>query len=93
MIGSVPEMDGHPFTFGDLFCIRAIKIVKRGGKVMVFNASFNNISVIVAVSFIGGGKRSTRRKPPTYRKSLRNFITYCCIAYTSPEWDSKSQHK
>ena len=30
-------------------------------------------SYIVAVSFIGGGKRSTRRKPPTYRKSLTNF--------------------
>ena len=29
----------------------------------------------VAVSFIGGGTGSTRRKPPSYRKSLRNFIT------------------
>jgi len=29
----------------------------------------------VAVSFIGGGNRSTRRKPPTCRKSLTNFIT------------------
>jgi len=34
---------------------------------MVFDATFNN--------FIGGGSRSTRRKPPTYRKSLTNFIT------------------
>jgi len=33
--------------------------------VMVFNATFNNISV--AVSFIGGGNRSTQRKPPTCR--------------------------
>jgi len=32
---------------------------------------------IVAVSFIVGGKRSTRRKPTTCRKSLTNFITYC----------------
>jgi hypothetical protein len=32
-------------------------------------------SYIVAVSFIGGGNRSTRRKPPTYPKSLTNFIT------------------
>jgi len=24
---------------------------------------------------IGGGNQSTRRKPPTYRKSLTNFIT------------------
>jgi hypothetical protein len=25
-----------------------------------------------------------QRKPPTCRKSLTNFITYCCIEYTSP---------
>ena len=30
-------------------------------------------SYIVAVSFIGGGNRSTRRKPLTCRKSLTNF--------------------
>jgi len=37
---------------------------------MVFNASFNNISVyIVAVSFSDGGNQST------CRKSLANFIT------------------
>ena len=29
-------------------------------------------------------KRTTRRKPPTCRKSLTNFITSCCIKYTSP---------
>jgi len=39
----------------------------------------------MAVSFIGGGNRSTRRKLPTYRKSLTNFITQCCIGYTS-QW-------
>jgi hypothetical protein len=33
----------------------------------------------------GGGNRSTRRKPPTYRKSLTNFISSSCIEYTSPE--------
>jgi len=38
----------------------------------------------MAVSFIGGGNRSTRKKTPAYRKSLTNFITYCCIEYTSP---------
>jgi len=32
-------------------------------------------SYIVAVSFIGGGNWSTRRKPPTCRKSLTDFIT------------------
>jgi hypothetical protein len=33
------------------------------------------ISYILAVSFIGGGNRSTRRKPSTCRKSLTIFIT------------------
>jgi len=32
-------------------------------------------SYIVSVSFIGGGNRSNRRKPPTCRKSLTNVIT------------------
>jgi hypothetical protein len=36
------------------------------------------------VSFIGGGNRSTRRKPHTCCKSLTNVITQCCIEYTSP---------
>ena len=38
-------------------------------------------SYIVAVSFIDGGNQRTRSKPPTCRKSLRNFIT-CYIEYT-----------
>ena len=44
-----------------------------GGEVgvMVFNATFNS-SYIMAVSFIGV---ESRRKPPTCRKSLTNFIT------------------
>jgi len=33
---------------------------------------------------IGGRHRSTRRKPPTCRKSLTNLITYCWIECTSP---------
>jgi hypothetical protein len=36
-------------------------------------------SYIVAVTFIGGGNRSNQRIPPTCRRSLTNFITYCCI--------------
>ena len=52
---------------------------------MVFGAPFNNISYIVVVSFIGGGHRSTRRKPPTCRKSWKNFIKQCCIDYTSAD--------
>ena len=38
---------------------------------------------IMAVSFIGGGNRSLRRKPSPCRKSLTNFITQCCIEHTS----------
>jgi hypothetical protein len=38
-------------------------------------------SYIVAVSFIGGGNRSIRRKPPTHRKSLTKLYN---IMYTSP---------
>ena len=34
-----------------------------------------DFSYIVVVSFIGGGNRSTQRKPPICRKSLTNFIT------------------
>ena len=30
-----------------------------------------------------GGNRSTKRKPPICRTSLTNFITKCCIEYTS----------
>ena len=48
---------------------------------MVFNAT--NFRYIMAVSFIGGGNRSTRRKRWTCSKSLTNFITKCCIEYTS----------
>ena len=52
--------------------------------------SFGNI---VAVSFIDGENQNTLRKPSTCRKSLTNFITYCCIVYTSHEWDSNSQRQ
>ena len=44
-------------------------------------------SYIVVVSFIGGGNLGTQTKPPTCRKSLTNFITYCCIEYTLPWTD------
>ena len=43
-------------------------------RVLVFNATY--ISYIVAVSFIGGGNQSMRRKPLTCRKSLTNLILY-----------------
>jgi len=34
-----------------------------------------SLNYIVAVIFIGGENRSTRRKPPNGRKSLTNFNT------------------
>jgi hypothetical protein len=61
--------------------------------VMVYNAIFNNISVIssMAVSFISGGNWSVRRKPQTCGKSLRSFITSYCVEYISQERDLNSQ--
>ena len=44
----------------------------------MIKATFNNISVTSWMN------RSTRRKPPTCRKSLTNLIINCCIEYTSP---------
>ena len=60
---------------------KTIKLVR----VMVFNATYiilsQYFSYILVVSFIGEGNR---RKPPTCRSSLTNFITQYCIEYTSP---------
>jgi hypothetical protein len=47
-------------------------------RVMVLNDTFNILVIswrYSLVGFIGGGNRSTQRKPPTCRKSLTNFIT------------------
>ena len=52
------------------------------GWVMVFNTTFNNISVISWQSVLLVGDL---RKPPTCRKPLTNFITSCCIEHTSPK--------
>ena len=48
-------------------------IKKRGYSVQRHFQQY--FSYIVVVNFIGGGNRNTRRKPPTCRKSLTNFIT------------------
>ena len=52
-------------------------------RVMVFNTTFNNIIVISWRSALLVDQ-STQRKLQTCRKSLTNFITLCCIKYTSP---------
>ena len=67
----------------DFFCTFHCKLVWFG---LVYDVSRHfqqYFSYIVAVSCIGEGNLSTRRKPPTCRKSLTNFITYCCVKYTS----------
>jgi hypothetical protein len=48
----------------------------RQGSPKVFECHFQHyFSYIMAVSFIGGGNWSTRKKQLTCRKSLTNFIT------------------
>ena len=65
-----------PFFFLDTGIVSLFKYYWKMRGVMVFNATFNNISsYIVAVSFIGGGYWSAQRKPPNCHKSLTNFIT------------------
>jgi hypothetical protein len=48
--------------------------VSGGGLWCLATLSTTIFQYIVAVSFIGGGNRSTRRKSPTCRQSLTNFI-------------------
>ena len=58
-----------------------VQLINKVGLFMVFNATFNNISVISWRSIsIGGGNR---RKPPTCRKSLTNYHIML-YEYTSP---------
>ena len=59
-----------------LFYVDLCELLLSLFKVMVYNTSFNNISVILwrSVFFLCGGNRSTRRKPPTCRKSLTKLF-------------------
>jgi hypothetical protein len=60
------------------FCCINVRDAKTG--FMVFNATFNNISAISWRSVLlveeAGGSRENL--------ALTNFITQCCIEYTSP---------
>jgi hypothetical protein len=64
----------------------AIYARRSGVRVVVLNATFNNISVVSWQSVLLVGKGEYQEKPLTYRRSETNFITYCCI-----ERDSNSQ--
>ena len=77
MIASVPEMDGHPFTFGDLFCIRAIKVVKRGGKLWcltplstIFHLSWRSV-LLVEESGVPG---ENHRPAASHCKTLSHIV-------------------
>jgi len=64
----------------------------EGVRVMVLNATFNNISVVSRWSVLFVEETGIPgKKPPTCRESLTNFITYYCIEYTSSEQNSNSQ--
>ena len=59
-----------------VLCLVFFRSLQIGYRLMVFNATFNNISVLLV--------EKTWRKSPTCRKSLTNFITQYCIKYISP---------
>ena len=54
------------YYYNDMLCCN-----KKGGYDVTLYFSY-----IVAVNFIGGGNRSTRRKPSICSKSLTNFLPY-----------------
>ena len=61
---------------------------------MVGNATFNNISVISwqAVLLVTETDVPGENLRPATFHSLTNFITYCCVEYTLPEWYVGVQH-
>jgi hypothetical protein len=58
---------------------------------MVFNFQ-QYFSYNVAVSFIGGGNRSTRRKPPTRRRSLTRRAKRYQRGNQNPQFEKDWQH-
>ena len=67
----------YRFVFRFKVCHGQVSMSQVIVRVWVFNATFNNISIIlwVAVSFICEENQITQRKPLTCGKSLTNFIT------------------
>jgi hypothetical protein len=65
-----------------LICLGFLGLKKI--KLNIFHLSEFFIIFLINIS-------GTRRKPQILCKSLTNYITYCCIQYTSPERGSNSQ--
>jgi hypothetical protein len=57
----------------------------------VFNATFSNISTLMATSFSGGRGRGTWREQPTMGKQLVSFITCGCVSRNIAESGVKHQ--
>ena len=51
----------------------SLRNLRRVARLVYFGWFSQYFGYVVVVSFIGGGNRSTLRKPPTCRKSLTNF--------------------
>ena len=69
--------------------IDVLRLIRNLVSVKTFNATLNNISVIVAVSFSGGGNQSTWRKPLTcviVCKSLANYHIVLYQAHLVMSW-------
>jgi hypothetical protein len=72
---------------GDFLSMITIPHIHLVGFVIVFNATFNNISGVV-VSFIGF--RGTRGKSPICRQSLTNIFTY--VVWSPPRLSGTGTH-
>jgi hypothetical protein len=57
---------------------------------MVLNATFHNILSLIEAEETGVPGENHRPAASHYKT---NFITQCCIEYTSPEQDSNSQRQ
>jgi len=62
-------------TWSTVKLVYAVYFEKKMFRFMVFNATFNNISVISWQSVLLMEEIGVQRKPHTCRKSLTNFIT------------------
>ena len=60
------------------------KIEDEGVMVMVFSATFNNISDISLRSVLLVEETGVSENTTDLCQVIDNFITYCCIEYTPP---------